>query len=357
MRPAAKRRIPVVSNRLSQADRLGGWKARWDIGRNDYRVEPGLYASGGPDRDSPVLVTANYKLTFDTVRKELAGLDVWLLVLDTKSVNVWCAAGKGTFGTAELIGRIASERLAELVSHRTVVLPQLGASGVAAHEVLAASGFRVVYGPVRAADIPAFLAGGMKKDDRMRRVEFRLRDRMAVAPVELAHALPFLAAAVLASALLAFLPAAGVAGGGGAGGAGGGGGVGGWVSADILSGFWLWTVLLASPVLVGTLLFPALLPWLPFKAFAAKGALLGLCWSAAAALLAGLGAWNGSAFVLVATSLVAFIAMNFTGASTYTNQTGAALEVKIALPAQVAAAAVGLAIAGVRLAGALIQGA
>jgi len=237
------------------------------------------------------------------------------------------------------------------------VLPQLGASGVAAHEVLAASGFRVVYGPVRAADIPAFLAGGMKKDDRMRRVEFRLRDRMAVAPVELAHALPFLAAAVLASALLAFLPAAGVAGGGGAGGAGGGGGVGGWVSADILSGFWLWTVLLASPVLVGTLLFPALLPWLPFKAFAAKGALLGLCWSAAAALLAGLGAWNGSAFVLVATSLVAFIAMNFTGASTYTNQTGAALEVKIALPAQVAAAAVGLAIAGVRLAGALIQGA
>ena len=31
----------------------------------DYTVEPGLYAVGRPTADLPVLVTANYKLSFD----------------------------------------------------------------------------------------------------------------------------------------------------------------------------------------------------------------------------------------------------------------------------------------------------
>ena len=67
-----------------------------------YTVEPGLYSVGNPGNDSPVLVSANYKLTFDVLRRNLAGLNCWLLILDTKGINVWCAAGKGTFGTDEL---------------------------------------------------------------------------------------------------------------------------------------------------------------------------------------------------------------------------------------------------------------
>ena len=76
-----------------------------------YLIAPGLYRIGKPEANSPVLVTANYKLTVDTVRRWLAGMNVWLLVLDTKGVNVWCAAGKGTFGTAELVRRIETARL------------------------------------------------------------------------------------------------------------------------------------------------------------------------------------------------------------------------------------------------------
>ena len=72
----------------------------------DYKVEPGLYAVGSPDSASPVLVTSNYKMTFDRVRAELGGLNLWLMVLDTDGVNVWCAAGKGTFGIAEFVNRI-----------------------------------------------------------------------------------------------------------------------------------------------------------------------------------------------------------------------------------------------------------
>ena len=64
--------VPVVSTRLEMADRLGAWKARWGIGRMQYRVAPGLYAVGNPTPDSPVLVSANYKLSFDRLRSNWA---------------------------------------------------------------------------------------------------------------------------------------------------------------------------------------------------------------------------------------------------------------------------------------------
>ncbi|MCL2605833.1 MAG: acetyl-CoA synthase subunit gamma, partial [Coriobacteriia bacterium] len=85
----------MAATSLSFKDTLRGWKVRWGIGRMDYKIESGLYAVGKPDTSSPVLVSANYKLTFDALRKNLGGLDCWLLILDTKGINVWCAAGKG----------------------------------------------------------------------------------------------------------------------------------------------------------------------------------------------------------------------------------------------------------------------
>ena len=153
-----------------------------------YLIAPGLYRIGQPDSNSPVLVTANYKLTVDAVRRSLIGLNVWMLVLDTKGVNVWCAAGKGTFGTKELVRRIEVTNLANFVQHRRLVLPQLGAVGVAAHDVKNATGFFVHYGPVRAADISAYLAAGMRATPAMRRVTFDWKDRLTVAPMEIAGA-------------------------------------------------------------------------------------------------------------------------------------------------------------------------
>lgn len=141
------RQSPQVSTVLYWADRLGHWKARWGIGRMKYVVEPGLYAIGNPDGNSPVFVSANYKMSFDRLRSQLDGRDGWILVLDTKGINVWCAAGKGTFGTDELVKRIEAVKLDRIVNHRTLIVPQLGATGVSAHEVKQQSDFRVVYGP------------------------------------------------------------------------------------------------------------------------------------------------------------------------------------------------------------------
>jgi len=246
--------VPRATTTLCFADRLGSWKARWAIGRMKYMVEPGLYAVGNPTAKSPVLVSANYKMSFDRLRSQLGGLDAWILVLDTKGINVWCAAGKGTFGTDELVRRMDAARLKDVVEHRNLVLPQLGAVGVSAHEVRRQSGFRVIYGPVRAADLPAFLADGMKATPQMRRVEFPFRDRIVLIPVELVmwckHAV-FIAAGLF---LLAGLGPTGYS-------------FGRAVGAGIVS-----AILFFGAFLAGTVLTPMLLPWLPGRSFSAKGA-------------------------------------------------------------------------------------
>ncbi len=322
--------VPVVGTVLRASDRLGAWKVRWGIGRMRYRVEPGLYAVGRPDPQSPALVSANYKLSFDRLRRELGGMDAWILVLDTKGVNVWCAAGKGTFGTDELAGRVESCRLAEVVAHRTLIVPQLGAPGVAAHEVRKRSGFRVVYGPVRTADVPAFLAAGMKATADMRHVEFPLHERLAVVPVELVQSAKYAAAITAGLILLAGLGRNGYE-------------LARVINVGIPSAIWF---LLACAG--GTIVAPLLLPWLPGRALAAKGAWVGAgLWIALVAStwvlggpLAGLTSILAWALLILATT--SFLAMNFTGATTYTSLSGVCREMRVAVPLQAAAAVAGL---------------
>jgi CO dehydrogenase/acetyl-CoA synthase gamma subunit (corrinoid Fe-S protein) len=140
--------INIVSTHWCICDYIGEIKVRLDIGRMRYAIAPGLYAAGKPGRQSPVLVSANYKLSFDVLRKNIAGLDAWILVLDSKGVNVWCAAGKGTFSTQELIDQILKVKLDKIVDTRQLIIPQLGAPGISAHIVAQESGFAVFYGPV-----------------------------------------------------------------------------------------------------------------------------------------------------------------------------------------------------------------
>jgi len=324
--------VRQVSTTLKWTDRLGSWGARWAIGRMRYWVKPGLYAVGAPTGDSPVFVSANYKMSFDRLRSELTGWDAWILVLDTKGINVWCAAGKGTFGTDELIRRIESTNLPETVSHNRVIVPQLGAPGVCAHEVRKRSGFRVVYGPVRAKDIPAFLEAGMKATPEMRRVDFPFRERLAVVPVELVLSAKYVVAIMLGFLVLAGLGPEGYSLGRAAG--------EGVISA----------LLFCVAFLAGTLLTPALLPWLPGRALSVKGLWIGVI------LTLLLGGWTlafpgiarscfeAAAWCLLVPITTSFAGMNFTGATTYTSLSGVRREMRIAVPIQVAAAVLGVAL-------------
>ena len=150
-----------------------------------------------------------------------SAVDAWLLVLETYGVNVWCAAGKSTFGTDELVRRIYGVHLAECVDHERIILPQLGAVGVAAQTVRELTGYRVVWGPVRSADLRDFLAAEQKATPEMRAVTFTFAERMALAPVEFLGAfrwawaiLVLIALAVVGASIgaRAFVPAGGAHG-------------------------------------------------------------------------------------------------------------------------------------------------
>ncbi len=318
---AAGRKIPRVATDLTLTDITGRWAMRWGIGRSRYQVAPGLYAVGNPGPESPVLVSANYKMSFDALRRELCATDAWILVLDTRGINVWCAAGKGTFGTAEVVRRVGRTNLAQVVSHRTLIVPQLGAPGVAAHEVARKCGFKVVYGPVRARDIEAFLSAGMKATPEMRRVSFSTRERLVLTPVELTGMGKLLLKAALVLFLLGgigrgiFSPAAAWSRGGGA------------VAAGL------------SAVLAGAVLTPVLLPWIPGRAFALKGALAGAA-VAAAILLArwqSLRLLDATALLLAVPAVASWCAMNFTGSTTFTSPSGVEKEMRRAIPLQAVA--------------------
>ena len=320
--------VPRVTARLDRGDRLGVWRVRWKVRRDDYRVEPGLYALGAPTPASPVLVTANYKLTFDEVRSSVGALDAWLLVVDTRGVNVWCAAGKGTFCAAEVARLVRETRLAEIVEHRRLVLPQLSAPGVAAHEVKEACGFRVTFGPVRIADLPAFLAAGMKADEEMRRVTFDARERVVVVPEVLSFAwdrrmLLACAGAVAASSLGrdGVSLRRGLRDGGG-----------------VVGAAWL-------ALLAGGAVTPLALPYLPGRAFSGKGAVAGGVLAGAAAVVLGRRLSPAARLALLAgvTAGSSYTAMNFTGSSTLTSPSGVEAEMRRALPLQGAAAALAVA--------------
>ena len=332
--PAGK--VPRVNTTLQFKDRLGSWKARWGVRRMSYAVEPGLYAVGNPDPKSPVFVSANYKMSFDVLRSHLERMSAWILVLDTKGINVWCAAGKGTFGTDEIVNRIQQANLSEVVAHRTIIVPQLGAPGVSAHKVKQQCGYRVVYGPVRASDIPQFMDNNLKSTPEMRKVEFGFFDRLALTPMEIAHwgKRMFLGKQGLII-LVILLVISGLDKTG--------------FSIDKVLHLGAYAVIMYLAAFLGGAFFtPLLLPWLPGRAFSIKGAFPGFLlalgigwyrWDAFAALGVKM---NILAWLFFVPALSSFIAVTFVGSSTYSSLSGVFKEMGWAIPFQIAITIVGM---------------
>lgn len=293
----------------------------------NWLVPPGLYAIGTPHADSPVLVTANYKMSYDSVRSNLADRSVWLLVLETYGINVWCAAGKGTFGTDELVRRVHASRLDLVVHHRILHLPILGAPGIAAHKILRLCGFKVQYATIRASDLPEYMDNGMMTTTAMRKLTFSLRERAVLIPVELVTSCkPNGIAAAILFVLFALFNSldAGI---------------------NLLVAY-------TGAVLAGIVAAPLLLPLIPGRSFAVKGALAGLVWAATYVFALPGHPWSAvtsAAALLALPAVSSFHALNFTGCTPYTSRSGVKKEMRRALPAMGCAlvAAVILMISGI----------
>ncbi len=318
--------VPKVKTKLDKTDIFSTIKVRAGMGRDHYMISPGLYCTGNPDSNSPVLVTANYKLSFDHLRKELQGIDSWILILDTIGVNVWCAAGKGTFATQELVNRIKLTNIEKLVNHKNLILPQLGATGVSSFQTKKQSGFNIIWGPIRAKDIGDFINNSMTADKNMRKVSFTTIERAVLVPVELAI--------VLKPAIIVFLAL--------------------FVLSGIGPGFFSFSaafergiiasILTLTGIMAGAVFTPILLPWIYGTAFSLKGFIIGLVTGIPIAIhYAGSTGIKGVlALLLLSASLSSYLAMNFTGATPFTSPSGVEKEMRKAIPLQAGAIVLGL---------------
>jgi hypothetical protein len=323
-----------VPTRLSAtatfADRYGGVMCRISNKfRMKYTVTPGLYALGNPAQDSPVLVTGNYRLSLNVLRTSLPYKNVWILVIDTKGINVWCAAGKGTFCTDEIVKQISASNLGLKISHRTLILPQLGASGVAAPKLQKVSGFKAKFGPVRASDIPKYLDNNNIATPSMRRVQFPFIDRAKLVPMEAIPALKNLGLFLIIAAVLFGITRTGI------------------IYKQAITGVKPLILAGLTAIFTGSILPPLLLPFIPGRAFSLKGFITGLTGAIAIIFLVPI---FRSTFFLTAFCLVSVPAFSsyqaflFTGSSTYTSPSGVKTELKIAWPLYLASAVISAAL-------------
>lgn len=294
--------------------------------RMKYKIEPGLYRLGRPDENSEVLVSANYKLSFNILRKSLKGLNAWILVLDTKGINVWCAAGKGTFGTEELVNQINDAGLGRFLKVNRVIVPQLGAVGVNGDAVFKITGIKVYFGPVYARDIKKYIEAGKKKTPEMRLVNFPIIDRIVLTPMELIPAFKkFILFAVFIFIFFGFQ-----------------------TKGIIFKNGWNqgrpFIILGILSIIAGSFITPVLLPYIPFRQFTVKGWIAGILTVSAFWFLAGselqINFFVYSPAFLFFPFVSSYFALQFTGSTTYTGMSGVKKELKKAMPFYLISAAV-----------------
>ncbi len=272
------------------------------------------------------MVTANYKLTFDSLRKELGKYNVWILVIDTRGINVWCAAGKGTFSTEEVAYQVKRANLDKIVRHRELILPQLGAVGVAALSLKDQCGFKGKFGPILAAHLPEYLESKMQASGKMRSVTFTLKERATLIPIELY----FLCKPAFLTFMVLLLL----------------GGIGPEffsLQAALTRGLEMFSAPLFA-IVAGAILTPVLLPWIPGRQFWFKGLLMGVL--AALSLFATTPSATGTGttigLMLWCIAISSYLAMNFTGSTPFTSLTGVEKEMRKGLSIQIGSVTIGL---------------
>ncbi|MGM0379513.1 MAG: mercury methylation corrinoid protein HgcA, partial [Bacillota bacterium] len=285
-------------------DYLGTLKVRLGINRMNYKIPSGLYAIGQPDKNSQVIVSCNYKLTFDALRTKLKETNIWVLILDTKGINVWCAGGKGTFGSKELIYQVEKWNLSKLVNHKKLILPQLGASSMEPHLVQEFTGFNISYGPIRAKDLKEYLNTG-KASEEMRQVKFNFFDRLVLTPIEFIHNLSFALVFMIIALVIRQI-----------------------FKVDLLP--LMPSIIMA--LFIGSIIFPLTLPILPFRSFSMKSIILIIPFliflkSKEIQLISDNVFFETSYFLLLGL-LIMYQSFNFTGSTTFTSFSGVKKETK-----------------------------
>jgi acetyl-CoA decarbonylase/synthase complex subunit gamma len=121
------------------------------------QMNPGVYRVGAPDKNSPVLMTVNFSLTFFTLQGYLEGARIpcHLLIVDTEGLSVLTAVASGKLSETLVRDAIKKYGVEELVSHRNLIIP--GYASPLSGRIEDATGWHVLVGPRDAAEIGEYL--------------------------------------------------------------------------------------------------------------------------------------------------------------------------------------------------------
>lgn len=121
------------------------------------QIEPKLYPIGQASKDSPVLVTTNFSLSYYTVLGEVEASKVpsYILSVDTEGMSVLTAWAAEKFTPGKISDTLNQFSVADAVSHKKLIIP--GYVAMMSGELEETSGWKVTVGPKEAAGIPSFL--------------------------------------------------------------------------------------------------------------------------------------------------------------------------------------------------------
>jgi acetyl-CoA decarbonylase/synthase complex subunit gamma len=125
--------------------------------RKPVAVEPGVKTFGGPDENSPVLMTTNFALTYYTVASDIesAGIDCYLIVVDTEGLAVDCSVAGRKLTADKVAETLRKTKIEEKVKHRKLIIP--GKAARLSGEIQELSRWKVLVGPQDSSGIPSFL--------------------------------------------------------------------------------------------------------------------------------------------------------------------------------------------------------
>ncbi len=121
------------------------------------QVEPKIYEVGKVTKDSPVLVTTNFSITYFTVAGEVESSKVpsYIIACDSEGMSVLTAWAAEKFTAEKIADTLKSIGIQDMVNHRRVVIP--GYVSVLSGKLEEVSGWKVAVGPREASGIPNYL--------------------------------------------------------------------------------------------------------------------------------------------------------------------------------------------------------
>lgn len=136
--------------------------ARQDIyadPQKPVQVEAKIYEIGKPDRNSPVIVTTNFSITYFTVAGEVEAskIPAYIISCDSEGMSVLTAWAAEKFTAEKIAETLKKTGIEGMVSHKKMIIP--GYVSVLSGRLQELSGWTVLVGPREASGLPYFLRG------------------------------------------------------------------------------------------------------------------------------------------------------------------------------------------------------